>query len=169
MWRIRAVHNERGVALILALVVIVILAAIVLAVAPITTSELEIHRLDRWGDALRYVAIAGIEHQIYQLKASQGGLSIGYVNYPVLPGETAGCGAYWYNVSRTCLVPSNCSNSTSRQWSIRSDGEIWTIGCATILQQQRSIRATVTITYTKAGSTYTPRSVTFQRWEEVYP
>lgn len=163
-------HDEGGVALILALVVIVILAAIVLAVAQITTSELEIHRLDRWDDALRFVGIAGLEHQIYNLKANQQGASVGYVNYPVLPGETSGCGAYWYNVSRTCVNPSACTgNYPSRQFSIRSDGEIWTIGCATTLQQQRSIRATVTITYVKSGPNWVPTGVTFQRWEEVYP
>jgi len=153
-----------------ALVVIVILATVVLTVAPISTSELEIHRLNRFDDALRYVGIAGLEHQIYNLKAYQQAASVGYVNYPVLPGETSGCGAYWYNVSRTCVNPSSCNgNYPSRQFSIRSDGEIWINGCATTLQQQRSVRATVTITYVKSGPNWYPTGVTFQRWEEVYP
>jgi len=153
-----------------ALVVIVILATVVLTVAPISTSELEIHRLNRFDDALRYVGIAGLEHQIYNLKAYQQAASVGYVNYPVLPGETSGCGAYWYNVSRTCVNPSSCNgNYPSRQFSIRSDGEIWINGCATTLQQQRSVRATVMIIYVKSGPNWYPTGVTFQRWEEVYP
>ncbi len=167
MRRICTVHNERGVALVLALVVTLVLALIVLGVAQIITSELDIHRVSRWDNILRYVAIAGVEHQIYALKANAGGSNVGYVNYPVLSGETAGCGAFWYNVSQTCIL--NCTGTpSSRQWIVMSDGEIWNpsrcLASATRLQQ-RSVRATVTITY--AGTT--PTGVTFQRWEEVYP
>ncbi len=143
-----------------------------LTVAPISTSELEIHSMNRFDNALRYVGIAGLEHQIYNLKANQQGASVGYVNYPVLPGESSGCGAYWYNVARTCVNPSSCSgNYPSRQFSIRSDGEQWfSPNCVTwTLFQQRSVRATVTITYVKSGPNWIPTGVTFQRWEEVYP
>jgi uncharacterized protein YjeT (DUF2065 family) len=159
-----SVHDERGMALALALVLVLILTGIILTVAQITTSELENHRMSRSDDTLRYVAIAGLEHQLYLYKADINAAATGYVNYPVLPSETTGCGAYWYNVSSiTCTLP--CTGTTSRQWTIQSDGENWINGCATTLIQQRSIRALVTIYYSGTS----PTGVTFQRWEEIYP
>jgi len=156
----RAVHNERGVALVLALVVILILAAIVLGIAHMTTAEIDIHRLTRWDTLLQYVAQAGVEHQIYVLKGNKDAAAVGYTNYPAISG------AYLYITSLACTL--NCTlNPAVRRWTITSFGEIWG---ATLLQQ-RTVRAQVEITYVTCGGVTNgcPSNVTLLRWEEVYP
>ncbi len=168
------VRNEHGIALVVALVVILILTGIILAVTQITTSELETHRTSRWDDIARYLADAGVEHQIYLLKADQSTCGIpttptscvAYTNYPVLPGETAGSGAFWYRTTLQCIT--NCTGRvTDRVWWVTSSGEVRQC-CWTILQQ-RQIRANVEITYLRSGGNNLPQTVTFLRWEEVYP
>lgn len=167
MKRLKMVQNERGVAFIMALVVILILSAIVLGIAQMTTGELDISRMTRWDSLAQYLGQAGIEHQIYLLKVNMNAGGITYTNYPVLPGETSGFGALWYRTTLTCTL--NCTGTpTSRRWQIDSFGEIrkYDPGTGTFTtQQQRTIRAQVEITY--SGSAVT--SVTLLRWEEVYP
>ncbi len=173
MLTLRALRNERGVALIMALVVILILAAIVLGVAQITTSEIEIHRLVRWDTLAQYLGQAGVEHQIYLLKADKNALAVPYQEYPLLPQYPPGFGPFWYITSLTCSL--NCTgNPETRRWTIDSFGEVWIYDAATAtwtLLQQRTIRAQVEITYVNCGALTNgcPSGVTLLRWEEVYP
>lgn len=164
MGRVGWLHSERGVALMLALVVILILAVIVLAIANMTTGEVEIQRLTAWDTTAQYLAQAGVEHQIYLLKGNINAGAVPDTNWPVLPGETAGFGTRWYRTSLTCLL--NCSGTpSSRRWSIDAFGEIRLYSGTWTTLQQRTIRAQVDITY----SGTTPTSVTLLRWAEVYP
>ncbi len=167
MSRRRGVLGEEGVALIIALVVVLILAAIVLAMGQMTSGELEIHRLSRWDTLAQYLAQAGVEHQIYLLKENRDAGAVPYIEYPQLPQYAPGLGPFWYIASRTCTL--NCTGTPSlREWSIQSYGEIWNYDSATAtwtLLQQRTIRAGVRITY--SGSS--PTAVTLLRWEEAYP
>ena len=156
-------RDERGVALMIALVVILVLAVIVLSIANITTGEIEINRLTNWDTTAQYLAQAGVEHQIYLLKGNVNASAVPDTNSPVLPGETLGLGSRWYRTTLACQL--NCSGTpSSRRWSIDSFGEIRQPGTVTTLQQ-RTIRAQVEITYSGAS----PTAVTLLRWEEVYP
>lgn len=156
-------RDERGVALVIALVVILVLTAIVLSVAQMTTGEIEIQGLTRWDTTALYLALEGIEHQIYLLKGNINAGSVADTNSPVLPGETAGLGSRWYKTELSCVL--SCTGSpSSRRWNITSFGQIRNGGALPPLQE-RTIRAQVEIIY--SGST--PTSVTFLRWEEVYP
>jgi Tfp pilus assembly protein PilV len=173
MLTVRALRNDRGVALIMALVVILILVAIVLGVAQITTSEVEIHRLVRWDTLAQYLGQAGVEHQIYLSKGNKDALAVPSTNYPVLPGETAGSGKLWYFTTLTCTL--NCTgNPETRRWTINSFGEIrdCPTACTTVLHQ-RTVRGQVEIRYVDCGTPVVvngcPSSVTLLRWEEVYP
>lgn len=177
-------RNERGVALIMALVVVLILAAITLAMGFMTTSEVDIHRLSRWDSLAQYLGQAGVEHQIYLLKGNKNDCGVPYQNYPVLLGETAGLGRFWYFTSVTCIpiagdtctlsVTTGCptGDPATRRWSISSFGEIWDCPtpCATLLHQ-RTIRAQVEITYVTCGvvTNGCPSGVTLLRWERVEP
>lgn len=167
MKRLAVLHNERGVALIMALVVILILAAIVLGIAHMTTGEVEIHRLTRWDTLAQYLGQAGVEHQIYLLKENWDAAAVPYQEYPLLPEFPPGLGPFWYITSLTCTL--NCTGSpATREWTILSYGEVWNYNPATAtwtLLQQRTIRAGLRITY--SGSS--PTGVTLLRWEEVYP
>lgn len=160
-------RDERGVALIIALVVVLILSGVVLAVAQITTADLEIHRVSRWDDTARYLAHAGMEHQIYLLKVSQTAGPVPYQNFPVLPSETAGSGAFWYTTTLLCITNCTGSNNQTRVWRVTSNGEVRRC-CWTVLQQ-RQIRAQVQIDYNDNNGVMEPSAVTFLRWEEVYP
>ena len=172
MRAMETLRNERGVAMIMALVVILILAAIVLAVSQMTTGELEVHRLTRWDALTQYLGQAGVEHQIYLLKGNKDAAAVPYQNYPVLPGETAGLGRFWYITSLTCTLNCPPGNPAVRRWQIASFGEIWDCPtpCATLLHQ-RTIRAQAEITYVTCGGVVNgcPKQVTFLRWEEAYP
>ncbi len=178
-----AVREEGGVAMIMALVVVLILAAIVLAMTFMTTAEVDTHRLSRWDTFAQYVAQAGIEHQIYLLKGDKNACAVPYQQYPVLSGETPGLGVWWYVTALTCIatpgdtctldVTTGCptGNPTSRRWTIDSFGENWDCPtpCST-LRHQRTIRAQVDITYvTCAATNGCPSSVTLLRWERVEP
>lgn len=167
----RVVRDERGVALALTLVLILILSVIILGVAQVTTTELDIHRNSRWDDIDRYLAHAGVEHQIYLLKGNQSAAAVPYQNYPLLTGETSGCGKLWYVTTLTCTLNCTGSTQTTRQWTIVSNGEVWiTPDCVSFtLLQQRQVRAQVQITYQSVGGVMIPQSVSFLRWEEVYP
>ncbi len=151
-------------ALILALVIVLILAALMLALADTTTSEIGITQAtDRDLRAL-YLAEAGIEHQIYALKADKTAGALGPVNYPVTPGQE-----YWYSTALTCLL--HCGgNWETRRWQIVATGQVRLSGSSTVLQT-RSVRAIVEIRYGGGGATpfQGPTAVTVLRWEEVYP
>ena len=169
----RFLDDQRGVALPVALVIILILTAIVLGVAQTTTSDLEIERLSRWDTTLQYLAQAGIEHQIYLLKDNKDAPAITDQNFPVLPGESPGFGAFWYYTRVSCTL--NCSgNPPSRRWDIDAFGEIRrydpAMGTWTKLQQ-RQVRAQVEIIYVSCNgqTNRCPSAVTLLRWEEVYP
>lgn len=169
----RLLHDQRGIALPVALVIILILTAIVLAVAQTTTSDVEIERLSRWDATLQYLGQAGIEHQIYLLKDNKDAAAIADTNFPVLPGESPGFGAFWYYTTVSCTV--NCSgNPSTRRWSVDGFGEIRRydsgLGSWTKLQQRR-VRAQVEITYISCNgqTNRCPSGVTLMRWEEVYP
>ena len=160
----RLLREERGLALPMAMLVIMILSAITLELALTTTAE--------FGAALpagrdiraNYLAQAGIEHQIYLLKANKDAGAIGPTNYPVTPGRE-----YWYSTALQCLLSCGTSFET-RRWQIVSTGEIHQSGAATVLQT-RSIRAVVEIHYGgSAPSLFQfPTEVLTLRWEEVYP
>jgi Tfp pilus assembly protein PilX len=161
------VHNERGIAMIMALMIIMVLVVIVLAITQMTTGELEIHRLSRSDTRTQYLAQAGVEHQIYRFKEDRNAAAIAYTNYPVLAGETPGFGALWYRTTRTCTL--NCTGTPAlRRWTIDSFGEIRNydpISATFTTVQQRTVRVQVEIAY--SGSS--PTAVTLLRWEEVYP
>jgi Tfp pilus assembly protein PilX len=147
----------------MALVVILILAAIVLGVAQMTTGEIDIHRVSRWDTLAQYLAQAGVEHQIYLLKENKDALAVPYQTFPSAP--------FRYITALTCTL--DCTgNPAVRQWTINSFGEIWDCPtpCTTLLQQ-RAVRARVEITYVTCGAVTNgcPSSVTLLRWEEVYP
>ncbi len=92
-------REERGVALILALVIVLILAALMLALADTTTSEIGITQATDRDTRALYLAEAGIEHQIYALKADKNAGALGPVNYPATPGQE-----YWYSTTLACLL-----------------------------------------------------------------
>ena len=171
MGRRRVVRDERGVVLIVALIVVLILAGIALAIAQTTTAELEIHRMSRWDDVARYLAHAGVEHQIYLLKGNQSAAAVPYQNYPVLSGETAGCGTLWYITTLQCTLNCTGSNQTIRDWTITASGEVRNspdcVAWTRLLQRQ--IQAKVEITYQSVGGVMIPQTVTFQRWAEISP
>ncbi len=160
----KALREERGLALPMAMLVVMILSALMLELALTSTSE--------FGTALpadrdvraNYLAQAGIEHQVYLLKANKSAGAIGLTNYPVTPGRE-----YWYSTTLQCLL--NCGiNFESRRWQIVATGEIRQTGSPTMLQN-RSIRAVVEIHYGgNGGSLFQfPTTVLMLRWEEVYP
>lgn len=156
-------RDERGVALIMALVAILILTAIILALAGIATSDLEVNRLVQTDTLLQYLAQAAAEDQIYQLKGDINAGAVAYTNYPVLAGETAGTGRYWYRTTLTCTA--NCSSSTSRSWAIEAFGELRKLNGSWTTLQQRTVRVKVQITYSGGA----PTGVTLTEWAEVYP
>ena len=157
-------HEERGLALPMALFVIMVLSAIVLELALTTTAEfgaaLPAARDIRAG----YLAQAGIEHQVYLLKANKDAGAIPLTNYPVTPGQE-----YWYSTTLQCLL-SCAANFETRRWQIVSTGEIHLAGSATVLQT-RSIRAIAEVHYGGSGASLfqLPTRVLILRWEEVYP
>jgi len=157
-------REERGVALPLALLVLLILAALAVALSEMTAAELDTQRLTRWDVQAQYLAQAGMEHQIYTLKANKNAGALAPVNYPVTPGQE-----YWYSTALTCVLQCS-SNRESRRWEIVATGEIRQPGGGAVLQA-RAIRALVEIAYAGSGvNLYAfPTEVTILRWEEVYP
>ncbi len=160
----RALHDERGLALPMALFVIMVLSALMLEMTLTSTAEfgaaLPAARDVRAG----YLAQAGIEHQIYLLKANKNAGPIGLTNYPVTPGRE-----YWYSTTLQCLL--GCGvNFETRRWQIVSTGEIHQAGSATVLQT-RGLRAVAEIHYGGNGVSLfqLPARVLIVRWEEVYP
>jgi hypothetical protein len=150
----------------MAIVVTLIVALIVAGIAQVTVADFEMNRLTRWDVTAQYLAQAGIEHQIYALKANKDAAAIAYTNFP----STADT-RYWYVTSLTCLL--NCSGSVAaRRWRIQSTGEIrlYSGGTYTSLQT-RTIAVQVDITYDGvAPNLYAyPQRVTLQRWEETLP
>jgi len=168
MRTVDALRNQSGVALVIALVVILILSVIVLAVSQMTTSEVQIHRLTRWDTLAQYLAQAAVDHQIYNLKQDRGAGAVGWVEYPQLPQYPPGLGPFWYIVnSLTCTL--NCSGTPAvRQWTIEAFGDVWHYDSATAtwtLLQRRTLLARLRITY--SGSS--PTNVALLRWEEASP
>jgi len=164
-WLLRRLTcDERGVALPLALLVILILTALTAGLAEMTVAEIEMQGRTLQDTTAVYLALAGLEHQIYALKANKNAGSLAAVNYPITAGAE-----YWYSTTLACLLQCS-SNRESRRWEIVATGEIRKAGTGTVLQT-RAIRAIVEIAY--AGSAPTlyqfPSKVTMLRWEEVYP
>lgn len=168
--------EERGVALPMALIVMLILALLIVTLAEITTAELEIERRTFWDTRAQYLAQAGVEHQIYALKGNKDAGSVWAVNFPATPGQE-----YWYTVTRTCLsqlsagdpAVSCTANRETRRWEINSTGEVRRRNpdlTFTVLQT-RSLRVWVEIRYSgTAPDLYRfPVRVTVHRWEEAYP
>jgi Tfp pilus assembly protein PilX len=157
--------GEEGIALVLAIVISLVVALIVAGIAQVLTADLDINRIALWDSTAQYLAQAGLEHQIYLLKADKTTtVGIPYTNFPVTADQR-----FWYTTTLTCLV--NCSGNVSvRRWRIQSTGEIrqYSGGSYTVLQT-RAIAAEVTITYDGlAPNLYAyPQRVTIQRWEEI--
>lgn len=157
-------RDEAGLALPLALVIILILAALVVGMAQMSTSEAEIHRATYFDARALYLAAAGLEHQIYVLKGNKNGGALAPVNYPATAGQE-----YWYSTTLTCVL--QCTdNRESRRWEIISTGEIRKSGTAQVLQT-RAIRMLVEIAFSGSGANLYqfPSRVKLLRWEEVYP
>ncbi len=150
--------------MILALVIVLILAALMLGLADTTISEIGITQATDWDLRAFYLAEAGIEHQIYVLKANKNAGPVGPVNYPVTPGQE-----YWYSTALTCLLHCGVNWETQR-WQIVSTGQVRLPGSATVLQT-RSLRAIVEIRFGGSGATLfqDPTRVTVLRREEAYP
>jgi hypothetical protein len=161
---LRPFHDERGLALPMAMLVVMMLSAIMLELALTSTAEfgaaLPAARDVRAG----YLAQAGVEHQIYLIKSNKNAGGIGLTNYPVTPGRE-----YWYSTTLQCLLSCG-ANFETRRWQVVSTGEIHSAGSATVLQT-RSIRAVVEIHYGGTGASLfqLPTQVLNLRWEEVYP
>jgi Tfp pilus assembly protein PilV len=156
--------NERGFALPLAMLVVLILSALMLALAQALTSEYSAALPASRDVRANYLAQAGVEHQVYLLKVNKGAAAIGLTNYPVTPGTE-----YWYSTTLTCLL--NCStNFETRRWQIVSTGEVHLAGTSTVVQT-RTIRAMLEIHYGGNGASLFlfPTKVLVLRWEEVYP
>ena len=163
-------RDERGFALPLAMLVVLILSALMLGLAETLTSEFSAALPASRDLRAGYLAQAGVEHQIYLLKANKGAAAIALTNFPVTPGLE-----YWYSTSLQCLkrdpADLNCStNFETRRWQIVSTGEVHLAGTATVVQT-RSIRAVVEIHYGGSGASLFlfPTKVLVLRWEEVYP
>jgi len=159
-------RRERGVALITAIIVTLIVALITGGIAQLLIADLSMSRLTLWDAQAQYLAQAGVEHQIYLLKANKAAGAIPSTNYPAT-GDQRG----WYATALACLL--NCSgNPSARRWRITSTGEIRQYqpdGTWTVLQT-RIIAVEVDITYTGASPAYgTPERVTVVRWEETLP
>ena len=159
--------GEAGVALVMAVVVTMILALIVAGIAQLMIAEMEMGRLTRWDAEAQYLAQAGLEHQIYLLKADKTAAAVPYTNYPATPDQRT-----WYTTTRRCLLPTLdicISNVAARRWCILSTGEIrrYNPDATFVVLQTRTIRAEVDITYGGASPLYgTPLRVTVLRWEE---
>ena len=159
-----ALAREHGMALPMAMLVVLILAALLAALAQTTTSEFGIAQSASQDTRALYLAQAGIEHQIYALKQNKDAGSVGAVNYPVTAGQE-----YWYSTALTCLL--GCGvNGGSRRWQIVSTGEIRQANSATVLQT-RAVRTLIEIHYAGSGASLFqfPTQVLTLRWEEVYP
>jgi type II secretory pathway component PulK len=159
-----ALHDERGLALPMAMLVVMMLSAIMLELALTSTAEFGAALPAARDVSAGYLAQAGIEHQIYLLKANKNAGPIGLTNYPVTPGRE-----YWYSTTLQCLL--SCGiNFETRRWQIVSTGEIHQAGSATVLQT-RSVRAVAEIHYGGSGGSLFqfPTQVLIMRWEEVYP
>ncbi|HEV8339764.1 MAG TPA: hypothetical protein VGR25_08925 [bacterium] len=161
-------RNERGLALPLAILAVLLLAGLILMLAQLTANELDIDRYTRGDVRAQYLAQAGIEHQIYVLKGDKNGAALATpINFPA-----SGSGQYRYSTSLTCLL--NCTaNRESRRWRIVSTGQIRrpNPGGGFTVIQTRAIRAVVEIAYSGTGADLYrfPTEVTILRWEEVYP
>lgn len=157
-------RSERGVALPLALLVILILSALVAAIAQMTISGIEIQRRTDLDVRAQYLAQAGIEHQIFVLKGNKNGGALAPVNYPASAGQE-----YWYSTTLTCQLQC-ATNRESRRWEVTATGEIRGSGGGPILQT-RAIRAIIEIAYGGTGANLYqfPTEVTILRWEEVHP
>jgi len=185
MKTMRIRRNEQGVAFIMALVVVLVLAAITLAMGFMTTSEVDIHRLSRWDTLAQYLGQAGIEHQIYLLKSNKNDCGVPYQEFPQLAQYSPGLGPFWYFATPICSATpgdpctpdvNGCptGNPDIRRWDINSYGEVWRYDAGTgtwALLQRRTIRARVEITYATctAGTYACPSAVTLLRWERAEP
>lgn len=157
-------RNQRGVALPMTLVTILILTALTAGLAEMTVAEIQMQGRTLQDAQATYLAQAALEHQIYLLKANKDAGALAPVNYPATGGQE-----YWYSTSLVCLL--QCSSSReSRRWTITATGEIRTPGAGTVLQT-RAIRAIVEIAYSGNVPTpyQVPSRVTVLRWEEVFP
>ena len=162
--RASGLRREDGLALPLAMIVILILSALTLGLAETTTSDLSLALPAHRDVRSIYLAQAALEHQIYNLKANKNAGAIALTNYPVTAGQEA-----WYSTTLTCLL--NCAtNFETRTWQIVATGEIHQTGGPAVLQS-RAIRAVVEIHYGGSGATpfQQPTKVLITRWEEVYP
>jgi hypothetical protein len=156
-------REERGLALPMAMLVVMVLTALALELAATSTAEfgaaLPAHR----DVQATYLAQAAIEHQIYLLKADKNAGPLPLTNYPATAG-----GEYWYSTTLACLL--DCGvNFETRRWQIVGTGEIHQPGGAVV--QTRSVRALVEIHYGGSGASLfrIPTRVRVLRWEEVYP
>ncbi len=151
----------------MAIVVTMILALIVAGVAQLMIAEADMGRLTRLDAEAQYLAQAGLEHQIYRLKADKTAAAVPYTNYPASADQRS-----WFVTSRRCLLPAldDCtSNVAARRWCILSTGEIrrYNPDATYEVLQTRTIRAEVDITYGGASPLYgTPTRVTVLRFEE---
>ena len=162
--RTSALRREDGLALPLAMIVILILSVLMLGLAETTTSELSLALPAHRDVRSIYLAQAALERQIYLLKANKDAVAIALTNYPVTTGQEA-----WYRTTLTCLL--NCAtNFETRRWQIVATGEIHQTGGPAVLQN-RAIRAVVEIHYGGSGASLflQPTKVLITRWEEVYP
>ena len=164
--RAPGLRHEEGLALPLAMIVILILSALMLGLAETTTSELSLALPAHRDIRSIYLAQAALEHQIYNLKVNKDAGNIALTNYPVTAGQEA-----WYSTTLTCLL--NCAtNFETRRWQIVATGEIHQTGGPAVLQN-RAIRAVVEIHYRGNGAPPfqqpTNGGVLIMRWEEVYP
>jgi Tfp pilus assembly protein PilX len=151
----------------MAIIVTLIVALIAGGIAQVLVADLEMGRLVRWDTEAQYLAQAGLEHQIYLLKADKTAPAVPYTNYPATPDQRT-----WYVTSRRCLLPTldDCtSNVSTRRWCILSTGEIrrYNPDATFTVLHTRTIRAEVDIAYGGTLPLYgTPLAVAVLRWDE---
>jgi Tfp pilus assembly protein PilX len=159
--------RETGAALALALVAVLLLGLLLAGIALMTVGDLDIGRATRWDAVALYLAEAGMEDQVYRLKADKDAGPIGVTVSPA-DGTVAGL-SLRYATRIKCLE--NCGgNPSSRVWEVSSWGMLVRQSDNTPLQR-RTVVAQVEVTYTGSGPDLNrfPSSVSFLQWEERYP
>lgn len=115
--------DERGLALPLTLFVLAVLALLTAVLAGTTTAEVGSERLADWDRRALYAAEAGVEHQIFELKANPLAGPVGPVSMGGSPLEVR------YQVTGlTPVVPpvgfGPCPG-LGPQWEITGVGQLW--------------------------------------------
>lgn len=139
----RTCLDPGGFALPLTLFVLTIVGLLTAALAGATTAQLGVGRLADWDRRALYAAEAGVEHQVFALKADRGAGPVGPVSMGGSPLEAR------YQV--VSLVPSAPGGVCSAEpgadeswWEVTSLGQVWQ---GSVRVHEREVRALLGIRY----------------------